>query len=756
MTTTDLLRIVNSQQPLYSSSPNQDDRYSEGHVHLNGVYFDGVVILNQLVEERGLEQFNSLTKLSHGLLREIPIIANPSFSKKEIDTKLLNLWKTTIGVNSKTTPIFKYNFKYISEQNVDSSTINSIWLRKQIACAVVDNDLTKAWLWFIVWLWREYQNSETNTQIRMAIFLLMITLMNKRSEIIMDGQGLTRFVETNNHPLRKSVDFKFKSISSAKKILQGRSDVAEIKVTHHEFSAKNVISWINSINKTQNIHQENFLKRPSLEYALSQRKQLERWHFCINFIRNNPNTRQRQNIWKEGKELKRKMESKAGWKVIEDISMSSEESINFNPSNWIRGLDVAGDENTVKTEIYAPVIRWLRNVPINGSQLRSIIHDFHLSIHAGEDYAHPASGMRNIDETVTFCEMTSGDRLGHALALGIEPKHWIERQGDIFLPVEEHLDNIVWLWHFASNLRDRLSLAEQVLPDLERRIAIFSKYVPWTSSAYMRQFYKSNFNAEIFSEDDIVNIAEIEPQTFYEAWLLRRNCFFQLDSYTSQITDDSIVSSALPDIEELVQFDWRNKRNGMDEDMCAKRLYCQRAELMRSKTKNSKGLIVHVRSIQRGSIFESDINHINAIGMLEDFESSDDIEFLYALQDYLLNEYKNKGLIIEVNPSSNVYISKLTSYTEHPIFRWNPPDPNKLVDGNCHNKFGLRDGLIDVTINTDDPGIMPTTLRTEYKLLYKAAIDNGFTVEDAGNWINRICQFSNQQFDRVHKSVFYH
>ena len=106
---------------------------------------------------------------------------------------------------------------------------------------------------------------------------------------------------------------------------------------------------------------------------------------------------------------------------------------------------------------------------------------FHLSIHAGEDYSHPLSGLRHIDETVRFCEMRDGDRLGHALALGIEPQWWMARQGEMILPADEHLDNLVWLWHYAVTLSGRLPLAQQVQSLLARRIARFFPASGWHS-----------------------------------------------------------------------------------------------------------------------------------------------------------------------------------------------------------------------------------------------------------------------------------
>lgn len=96
------------------------------------------------------------------------------------------------------------------------------------------------------------------------------------------------------------------------------------------------------------------------------------------------------------------------------------------------GLDVAGLETSTPTEVFAPLLRALREpwqIPpsVVPGQRRHSPHHFGLSIHAGEEFRHLAEGLRRIDETLRFCSLRAGDRLGHALALGIEPEAWARR-----------------------------------------------------------------------------------------------------------------------------------------------------------------------------------------------------------------------------------------------------------------------------------------------------------------------------------------
>jgi hypothetical protein len=80
----------------------------------------------------------------------------------------------------------------------------------------------------------------------------------------------------------------------------------------------------------------------------------------------------------------------------------------------------------------------------------------HAQVEAGgavfAGWARQESPAQPADETVRFCEMRHGDRIDHGLALGIAPAKWVGRHGDMILPVDEHLDNLVWAWHHACDM----------------------------------------------------------------------------------------------------------------------------------------------------------------------------------------------------------------------------------------------------------------------------------------------------------------
>jgi len=145
---------------------------------------------------------------------------------------------------------------------------------------------------------------------------------------------------------------------------------------------------------------------------------------------------------------------------------------------------------------------------------------------------------------------------------------------------------------------------------------------------------------------------------------------------------------------------------------------------------------------------EGDLNLITVT------ETSNEVLFMHALQDWLLDRYDRLGLVIEANPTSNVYIARLKCHSEHPVFRWYPPDESTLLKGAKNNLFGLRRGPIKFCINTDDPGIMPTTLRTEFALLREAAQTHDVSRTQAEKWLERIRLFGLEQFHQKHESLW--
>jgi hypothetical protein len=637
----------------------------------------------------------------------------------------------------------KLEWSWISGEEANSDQLGWHFLRRQIANCVQAGDIARAWLWFHVFLWWQYQHPKATSTLRTSIHYLQGGLMRQRRQLIMDGVGLAKFKEVSNGALRHSAGAA-NGLQNARTLMQGVKDCAEIKVGPDFFCPDKIGHFLDSLCRARGTQFPQ--DQTTEDERTAFRRLADQWHLCIHFSRNQRHcaVNARRALWTSTDDMITKMEATSSWPGHTEKLTYPADDIGFVPANWIRGFDVVGDENEARIEVYAPMLRWLRAdrkspdssegmLPGPGGSLRRRF----LSIHAGEDYAHPLSGMRHIDETVLFCKMDDGDRIGHALALGIDPGLWCERQGDMLLCASEHLDNLVWAWSYARDISAlyprrketmrAIALARVVVPLFAKRIEAVAQHVSWAKG-----------------EPE----AQDRAQILHAAWKYRENCPFQLDNFEPGGVLDQKITVAVPGLESLLQAKAARAREGSRgvRNMTAEGVYLQR------NAQNLDSVAAEVTVMLRPQGFGNPY-YDSKLKLFLDHDSEDELQFMHVLQDYLLEGYRAKKLAIETNPTSNLSIARLASYGEHPIFRWAPPDRALLTPGAKHNLYGLREGPMAVTINTDDPGIMPTTLRTEF-LLMSAAGKAHSTSTASIKWLDQIRIHGNTLFQQNHVSIW--
>ncbi|NHZ93869.1 hypothetical protein F2P45_33455 [Massilia sp. CCM 8733] len=772
----DLVRLVSAQQPFFGPATVAGRAKAENHAHIGGAYQAGMALMAGLLpgapapaSEGTYESeidFSSLIYLARALLREGDLTERAHADggdTKALDRRIRNAIRCSLGMQSSTDAPSNLSWEWLTGQVQTVRADNPRWLRQQIARSMVELDIGQAWLWFLIWLWTHYLDPHCHPRLRMAIFFLFNGLMCARRDLVMDGQGLSRFIEYY-HRKRRKTQAGFAHVSAAKTLFQGIDDVAELKVGSNVLTPTAIGDWLGHLARATGVIAPTGLRQLSARDAQRYRDMMDRWHFCVHFSRSKSMLHNPAMVWESAASIQEFKHSKGEWDRPSMLGGMSdgEEMLQLVPSRWLRGLDVAGDENQTKTEIYAPALRWLRDGLKSKDEGEPATDGLHLSVHAGEDYAHPVSGMRHVDETVQFCEMRSGDRLGHALALGISVRAWASAHGDMILPVDEHLDNLVWVWHYASVMSARLPLASQVLPLFERRIHIMLQFVPWAHGACMELPGSAAAPCQ-----SAARVNSITPALLFRAWQLRRNCSFQLIEYENRgkILDRKIVI-AVPDIALFSAHPAATAADGL-EVANAVGLYRQRwkwlAKQVGGKVPPESGCSATSPPLRRVRIrcelndherWDAKADLESRSGLIEDTISAQELDFIEALQDWLLDVYDEKGLVIEANPTSNVYVARMNRHAEHPIFRWYPPDESWLEPGNRFNRFGLRRGPIRVCVNTDDAGITPTTLRTEFALLRAAALEHGVTRTNAEAWLSRLREFGHEEFRRKHRAVW--
>ncbi|MCP3914650.1 MAG: hypothetical protein GY711_03720 [bacterium] len=138
----------------------------------------------------------------------------------------------------------------------------------------------------------------------------------------------------------------------------------------------------------------------------------------------------------------------------------------------LRGVDVSADELGVPNWVLSPLIDYVkrcaeaaaRRLP-GRADARSALRT---SVHVGEDFIHLQSALRRIAETVHYLNLKEGDRLGHALALGLDASRWARGAGCLTVRREVRLFDLVWEWqwtaqgHVAGDGGRALHLADEI------------------------------------------------------------------------------------------------------------------------------------------------------------------------------------------------------------------------------------------------------------------------------------------------------
>lgn len=127
-------------------------------------------------------------------------------------------------------------------------------------------------------------------------------------------------------------------------------------------------------------------------------------------------------------------------------------NLRLNPEHLLllRGIDVANTELAQPTWTLIPLwqkvwasareasaILAVRRPSWAASSIRS-------TIHVGEDFVRLTQGLRRIHEPIEYGLLRVGDRIGHGLALGIDPKQWASQLHQTPETLDERLDDLLW------------------------------------------------------------------------------------------------------------------------------------------------------------------------------------------------------------------------------------------------------------------------------------------------------------------------
>ena len=125
----------------------------------------------------------------------------------------------------------------------------------------------------------------------------------------------------------------------------------------------------------------------------------------------------------------------------------------------LRGVDICGVEEDQPLWVSADTLRRVREHcrKIAGGRPALRLEPLRLTVHVGEDFRSLTSGMRAVAEPFHWKLIERGDRIGHGLALTLDPGKWFDRRrGEVVIVKRfDRLLDLAFLAVYAENQNDR-------------------------------------------------------------------------------------------------------------------------------------------------------------------------------------------------------------------------------------------------------------------------------------------------------------
>lgn len=345
------------------------------------------------------------------------------------------------------------------------------------------------------WFYEYYMYSEKSMQLAGLVLLYLIIKIKVRREFVQTNPlvGFLNFQEYNRHKnyfIPKRLADYFYELSFRYAV---QTSLGNLK--NHNLEARVIPSLISKYRKidytkpifgdTQYLSDKrqnqvtliaHFLKRPEPDY-------IEDGSIRHSHLRNN--------LWREVKSIIKEYKNN---EILENDTQ-------------LVGIDAASSELVCRPEVFAPMFRYARYKGISS-----------FTFHAGEDFYDIVDGLRTIDETVKFMDFQIGNRIGHALALGVDVDYFYnERHHTVLIPKQTFLDNLVWMKITAES--HNIQLSPQTIYLIEKHYWKLTKelgYADTNRQPSIYEYYQSmNLRGDVIGYQN--NSAELIGEYVYHS-----------------------------------------------------------------------------------------------------------------------------------------------------------------------------------------------------------------------------------------------
>lgn len=378
----------------------------------------------------------------------------------------------------------------------------------------------------------------------------------------------------------------------------------------------------------------------------------------------------------------------------------------------IYGIDACSAEIRCRPETFGSVFRKLQYYDSSVSTMNSPnTHQLMATYHVGEDNFDIVDSLRAIDEAIQFLDLRSGCRLGHATYLGISPeKYYKSLYSHISIPKQIWLDNSIWMYYFMKEYSITFEGNSLLMHFLEEQFSIF---------------FKEIYQSALTSDSINYILSRVPDGTYSDMPDNYEKCIFNLHHY-------HLSWFLRGDEPELYQSGYLEKPEFLFEEY---KLCSSRSEMESGRDCFEATFLYYLYQFDKKIKLKGDEPvSIN----IPDYY----IKGVEEIQKALRNKIVRMGISIETNPTSNLYISTVQSYAEHPIMAFY----NYELTGDCQSE------QMNVSINTDDKSVFSTSLSNEYTYLLFYLENkkdehgkNLYTRAQIMRWLNQIRIMGNEQ-----------
>lgn len=356
---------------------------------------------------------------------------------------------------------------------------------------------------------------------------------------------------------------------------------------------------------------------------------------------------------------------------------------------YVVGIDAASEENVMEPWIFSQAYQQMRSHLVTKPVLKfsNRKEEFHriqnigFTYHVGEEFRHIASGFRHTDEVLERFGYRAGDRLGHALVLGIDVAQWVAENEMVPVSKIEHLENLLWMWGVNTCEEFHLPVRLEILED--RILNIVKDIYPNPQTITVKMLYEAY---QMKFESDHALIAR------------KMNQKAETEKARAQKTQGRKAEEGKAD---------QNKVSNCEE--CEERFWNRWDSEKLLMTNYCPGIIRKCEQIDLVPV------------------SREEIEVYQMLQDYMIRKVEQKGVYLEMNPTSNLTIGDFSQIKYHPIFKLSTLQKTEQ-------------NHVMLTINSDNPAVFGTNVENEMAYIYYAAEEFGSSKSEILEWIDHIRQ----------------